>query len=238
MEFLSVIRGIYCVLVVIVWTPLKSDYILHQSGDQFQWVQGLWGTEPSSMCEHLLSVHTWDSPVSSLDPPVQRTAASLLCLPDGCSSDPALSDRSGWSSELRPGMYSPPQWPDSLTACKHNPPHPPHRIRTLNNLMSICKRKVQDNRLQMLQGARFWECWELFKGLSAQQNAESWPENFQSTVWTIKASREQLHSGILQVVVTQVQLSQAEGVGAENCWELLTTSLCETGLIQSSDKKT
>ena len=56
------------------------------------------------MCELMISVHTLECPVSSLDP--QPTAASLLSLLDDCSSGPVLSDGRGWISELRPEKYN------------------------------------------------------------------------------------------------------------------------------------
>lgn len=63
----------------------------------------------------LLTIHTWQCPVSNVDSAVQQTAASLLNLLDGCSSGQALSNVRGWNSELRPERHSLPLWPDNLT---------------------------------------------------------------------------------------------------------------------------
>ena len=63
--------------------------------------------------------HTWECPVSSVDPPVQQRAAQLQSLLGDCSSGPALSDERGWSSELRPEKHSLPVWPGSQKAYTH-----------------------------------------------------------------------------------------------------------------------
>ena len=63
--------------------------------------------------------HTWECPVSSVDPPVQQRAAQLQSLLGDCSSGPALSDGRGWSSELRPEKHSLPVWPGSQTSYTH-----------------------------------------------------------------------------------------------------------------------
>ena len=49
---------------------------------------------------------TSESPVDSLDSPVQNTAASLLNPAGCCSSDPVLSDVRSSTSELRPRLHS------------------------------------------------------------------------------------------------------------------------------------
>ena len=58
---------------------------------------------------------------------------------------------------------------------------------------------------------------------------ESWPESFK---WTV-----QLYSWILQVVVTQVQLSQTGGLGAENGRQSFTAPLWEVTATQSGEMK-
>ena len=90
--------------------------------DGYSWqsaaVWSVWDEFTAASCFSFsvhLSVHTWECPVSSVDPPVQQTAASLLNLLDDCSSPPALSDGRGWSSELRPEKHSLPLWSDILT---------------------------------------------------------------------------------------------------------------------------
>ena len=52
-----------------------------------------------------------------------------------------------------------------------------------------------------------------------------WPESFKFTVWTLQSWWQQLHSWILQVIVTQVQLSQTRGLGMENWRQSFTASL-------------
>ena len=60
----------------------------------------------------------------------------------------------------------------------------------------------------------------------------NWPESLQSTVWTPQSSREPLHSWILQIIGTQVQLSQTRGGGAENWGQSFTASLWQLTAIQ------
>ena len=85
-----------------------------------------------SVCGCSRPLHTWECPVSSVDPSLQPTAASPLSLLDDCSSGPALSDGRGWSSELRPEKHSLPLWSDSLTGCKHTKQHTwSHHLRLL-----------------------------------------------------------------------------------------------------------
>ena len=50
------------------------------------------------------------------------------------------------------------------------------------------------------------------------------PEYLQFTVWTLQSNRQWIHSWILQVVVTQVHLSQTRGLGAENWGQSFTAS--------------
>ena len=51
-------------------------------------------------------LRTSESPVDSLDSPVQNTAASLLSPAGSCSSDPVLWDVRGLTSELRPRLHT------------------------------------------------------------------------------------------------------------------------------------
>ena len=55
-------------------------------------------------------------------------------------------------------------------------------------------------------------------------------------MWTLQFSRKSLHSWILQVVVTQVQLSQTRGLGAENWGQSFTASLWEVTATQSEQE--
>ena len=76
-------------------------------------------------------------------------------------------------------------------------------------------------------GALWWDCLHI---------ESNWPESLQSTVWTPQSSREQLHSWILQIIGTQVQLSQTRGGGAENWGQSFTASLWQMTAIQPAHK--
>ena len=95
---------------------------------QHEWQLPFQTTSPSSglnpcrrRCPWVVScpLHTWECPVSSVDPPVQQRAAQLQSLLGDCSSGPALSGGRGWSSELRPEKHSLPVWPGSQTSYTH-----------------------------------------------------------------------------------------------------------------------
>lgn len=60
-----------------------------------------------------------------------------------------------------------------------------------------------------------------------------WPQSLQSTVWTLLQITQQLHVWILQVVVTQVQLSQMGGVGLQSWGQRSTADLWQTAAHQS-----
>ena len=60
-----------------------------------------------------------------------------------------------------------------------------------------------------------------------------WPHSLQATVWTLHKFRQQLHSWILQLVVTQVELSQMGGVGVQSWGQRSTTDLWQTAAPQS-----
>ena len=180
-----------------------------------------------------LSVHTWECPVSSVDPSVQQTEVSLLTFLDDCSSAPALSDGRGWSSELRPEKHSLPLWPDILTDLKY---------KKIDNTMFFNHKYqsptdvVQNNwHWSEYKAACKWSTVKISLRVSfiliVQDNkiidAVSWPESFQCTVWTLQSSRQQLDSWILQVVVTQVKLSQMGGVGVQSWGQRSTAFLCD-----------
>ena len=88
----------------------------------------------------------------------------------------------------------------------------------------------------------FWDYTELTLSVTSVSygyilHIEShWPESLQSTVWTPQSSREQLHSWILQIIGTQVQLSQTRGGGAENWGQSFTAELWQITAIQPSHK--
>ena len=65
-------------------------------------------------------------------------------------------------------------------------------------------------------------------------------QSLQSTVWTLQSRTQQLHSWILQFVVTQVQLSQMWRVGLQSWSDDFTVSLWESTVHQSvnTDNKT
>ena len=81
-------------------------------------------------------------------------------------------------------------------------------------------------------------CSPLTASLSKAGNPGSllwndWPQSLQSIVWTLHKFRQQLHSWILQLVETQVQLSQMEGVGLQSWGQKSTADLWQTALLQS-----
>lgn len=67
--------------------------------------------------------------------------------------------------------------------------------------------------------------------VSATQRPCCSPEDLQCTIWTLQSCTEQLHSGILQVIVTQVQLCQTVAVRAENWPQKVTAFLCQITAI-------
>lgn len=62
------------------------------------------------------------------------------------------------------------------------------------------------------------------------------PQCFQTTFWTPKSNREQLHTWILQVIATEVKLPQL-GVGAEN-WSKHLTALIFQVTARHAAKRT
>lgn len=48
------------------------------------------------------------------------------------------------------------------------------------------------------------------------------PQYLQLTIWTFQSTREQLHSWILEVIVTQIKFSQNTVWGLQNWWQTLT----------------
>lgn len=64
------------------------------------------------------------------------------------------------------------------------------------------------------------------------------PEGFQATVWTGQTNRQQRHSRIVQVVVAQVQLSQAGRLRAEDRGQRLAAPRREVTATQPEDTRT
>lgn len=60
----------------------------------------------------------------------------------------------------------------------------------------------------------------------------SLPESLQGTMWTLQSSREEFHSWIMQVIVTQVQLSEFRGLRAENWGQSFTAVLWQITATQ------
>ena len=62
-------------------------------------------------------------------------------------------------------------------------------------------------------------------------------ETFQCTVWTLQSTRKLLHSWIMQVVVTQVQISQMGEVGTQSWGQESTAFLCDQTSWQTGNIK-
>lgn len=64
-----------------------------------------------------------------------------------------------------------------------------------------------------------------------------WPENFQPAVWTLQSSTELLHSWILQLTMTQVQLSEVGGVELQSWGHDFTVTVWEEAIRKPATKE-
>ncbi len=61
------------------------------------------------------------------------------------------------------------------------------------------------------------------------------PQYLQLTVWTLRSTREQIHSWILWVIVIQFQLSQVWGVWTQSWRQIISAFLCHHTARQPTD---
>lgn len=73
--------------------------------------------------------------------------------------------------------------------------------------------------------------WNIEK--QQQPQSVNSPQSLQSTVWTLQSSTQKLHSWIMQLVSTHVQLCQMGGVGLQSWGHNFTVRLWESTLSQS-----
>lgn len=107
-----------------LWTWAGPSYRMYPSSDR--WFLSALPVLSAIICGGISSVHTWQCPVSSVDPPLEHTAPVLRLL-DGCSSGLTVWDGTGWTLGLRPEKNILPLWSDILTIC--NTKHDKHQLR-------------------------------------------------------------------------------------------------------------